>query len=280
MSYIFSKLSTCKENDIKETANEYENLIVVFPLDLLTLGLFRLVMFGERFWNIKRIAFVFLFAIVGFIALHINLFRYEGLTGKFFTWFEFIGPQAGIFLGPAVGFIATFGARVINFVFLGQALEATTIIPLFTLAFAALYFGTDFKGKMGRYTLAIPILAIITFLAHPVGREVWYFTLFWLIPIIMSFSNRLFAKSLGATFTAHSVGGALWIWSVPFAQDPAFWQGLLLVVPIERLVYAIGISIGFIVFTTVLDKAESIVKTGVINIDKRYVIGKGSVKTQ
>jgi len=235
-------------------------------------------MVSNRFWNVKRIAFVFLFAVIGFIALHINIFRYEGLTSSFFTWFEFIGPQAGMFLGPFVGFIATVGARIINFVFLGQALEATTIIPLFTLAFAALYFGTNFKDKLGKYTLLVPILAIIIFLANPVGREVWYFTLFWLIPIIMSFSKRLFAKSLGATFTAHSVGGALWIWSVPFAQNAAFWNGLMAVVPIERFIYAIGISIGFIIFTTVLAKIETIIQTGVINIDKRYVLGKNFLK--
>lgn len=235
-------------------------------------------MVSTKFWNVKRIAFVFLFAIVGFIAIHINIFKYEALTGNFFTWFEFIGPQAGMFLGPVVGFIATFGARIINFIFLGQALEATTIIPLFSLAFAALYFGTNFKEKLGKYTLIVPILAIIVFLAHPVGREVWYFSLFWLIPIIMSFSKRLFAKSLGATFTAHSVGGALWIWAVPFAQDPAFWQRLFLVVPVERFIYAIGISVGFILFSTVLDRVESVVKTGVINIDKRYVLGKHLLK--
>ncbi len=233
----------------------------------------------KSFWSAKRIAFVVLFAAVGFVALQVKLFRYEGLTGKFFTWFEFIGPLAGAFLGPVFGALATLGARLINFILVGNAIEAVTLIPLVTLAFGALYFGTDLKEKItGKIALAVPIIAILAFFAHPVGREVWYFALFWLIPIAALFSKRLFAKALGATFTAHAVGGALWIWFVPFAQTASYWNTLLFVVPVERFIYAIGICISFVLFNTLLAKVEQAAKTNAIRIDERYVLGKSILK--
>lgn len=52
-------------------------------------------------------------------------------------------------------------------------------------------------------------------------------------------------KSLGATFTAHAVGGASWIWA--FNLPPAIWNSLIPVVISERLLFATGIAISYVV---------------------------------
>jgi hypothetical protein len=90
--------------------------------------------------------------------------------------------------------------------------------------------------------VVVPALAIIAFVANPVGREVWYFSLFWTIPIICYFLQErwLLARALGATFMAHSVGGALWVWFVPLPA--AVWASLIPVVIMERLLFAAGIA--------------------------------------
>ena len=96
------------------------------------------------------------------------------------------------------------------------------------------------------------ILAIIIFLAHPYGRQVPLYTLFWVIPLVaFRFRSNLFMKSLGATFTAHSVGGAAWIWA--FNLKASIWQGLIPVVISERLLFAAGIAGSFILTKAVLN---------------------------
>ena len=57
-------------------------------------------------------------------------------------------------------------------------------------------------------------------------------------------------KSLGATFTAHSVGGAAWIWI--FNLKAPVWNSLIPVVISERLLFAAGIAASFIMTREVL----------------------------
>ena len=70
--------------------------------------------------------------------------------------------------------------------------------------------------------------------------------MFWLIPVIAYFKkDNLFIKSLGATFTAHAVGGAAWIWA--FNLPAAVWNGLIPIVIAERLLFATGIAVSYVV---------------------------------
>lgn len=57
-------------------------------------------------------------------------------------------------------------------------------------------------------------------------------------------------RSLGATFTAHAVGGAAWIWA--FNLPASVWQGLIPVVISERLLFAAGIAATFVLTKKVL----------------------------
>ena len=177
------------------------------------------------------------FTTLGILALQVPLTQLAGSSVKF-TLFDAFGPIAGAFLGTLPGAFAVFLMQGFHFVTQGANFsDPAALIRLLPMIVAALYF----SRKMP-LNVVVPALAIIAFVAHPVGREVWYFSLFWTIPIICYFFQErwLLARALGATFMAHSVGGALWVWFVPIPA--AVWVGLIPVVIMERLLFATGIA--------------------------------------
>src|SRR3989338_5364527 len=192
--------------------------------------------------TIKKTAFFIAFTVIGFLALQLPLTQLAGSSVKF-TVFDAFGPTAGAFLGLIPGAIAVLLMQATNFIAQGADwADAGTFIRLLPMIMAALYFARKMP-----LNVVVPVLAIIAFVAHPVGREVWYFSLFWTIPIIAYFFQEkyLIARALGATFAAHSVGGALWIWLVPLPA--AVWIGLIPVVIMERLLFASGIIVSYLV---------------------------------
>lgn len=191
----------------------------------------------------KKLFFLFLFSLLGFIFLQIPFNKLAG-SNVSFTLFDFFAPVAGAFLGPIFGIASVFGVEVVNMWIKQTTLTQGSVIRLFPVLFATYYFATIQK-KGRKWILAVPVLSILIFLAHPNGRQVPYYTLFWLIPLIAyRFRNNLYLKSLGATFTAHSVGGAAWIWA--FNLPASVWNSLIPVVISERLLFAGGIAVSFI----------------------------------
>ena len=128
-------------------------------------------------------------------------------------------------------------------------------------------------SKRTKLNYIIPILAIISFNLNPVGRSAWLYSMYWLIPIVCYFFQErfLFAKALGSTFTAHAVGGAIWIWVFHLPQ--AVWLALIPVVAMERLTFAVGITVTYLVFNNVLNflVQKKIVNWGFL-INPKYVL--------
>ena len=198
----------------------------------------------------KKLFFLSLFTILGFISLQLPFNKLAG-SNVSFTLFDFFAPIAGAFLGPIYGIISVFSVMIANNLIKDVPWTTGTIIRLFPTLFAVYYFATIQKKGENRLILAVPVLAIFAFLAHPIGRQVPYYTFFWFIPLIAyRFRNNLYMKSLGATFTAHAVGGATWIWA--FNLKASVWQGLIPVVISERLLFAAGIAVSFVVIKKVL----------------------------
>ncbi|MBI2101022.1 hypothetical protein HYT53_00235 [Candidatus Woesearchaeota archaeon] len=224
----------------------------------------------------KGILFLVIFSVLVFIGDKINFSRLVGAENQFFTLFQFFGPVAGAFLGPVVGVLAVLIAEVSSYLVAGKTLVWSyplmiNILRLLPMLFAAWYFGT----KKNKLSFFVPVAAILLFIAHPVGRQVWFFALFWTIPIVIKllpkkYGDKLFLRSLGATFTAHAVGGAMWNYIVP--MTPQAWTALIPVVIYERLLFAGGIAISFIALSTLLDRLDSKTKSEYINIDKKYIL--------
>ncbi|MBI2656515.1 hypothetical protein HYX03_02145 [Candidatus Woesearchaeota archaeon] len=224
----------------------------------------------------KGILFLLIFSVLVFIGDRINFSKLVGADNQFFTFFQFFGPVAGAFLGPVVGVLSVLIAETSSYLLLGKAFTLVNVLRLLPMLFAAWYFGT----KKDKVSFLIPAAAILLFVAHPVGRQVWFFALFWTIPIIIKllpkkYGEKAFLKSLGATFTAHSVGGAMWNYIVP--MTPAAWIALIPVVVYERLLFASGIAVSFVLFNTLLDRLDVRTKADYVNVDKRYVLFKHAI---
>jgi len=221
----------------------------------------------HQFMTKRNWLFIAIFVILGFVALQIPVTQLAGSKAKF-TVYDAFAPVAGSFIGSIPGVIAVFLMQFFNFLARGAQIEdAGTIIRFFPMLFAVLYF-----AKKGRLNLIVPLLAMAAFITHPIGRTVWYFSLFWLIPIAAHFlrDRFLLARSLGATFTAHAVGGALWIWT--FSLPATAWNALIPVVIVERLLFALGIGGSFILVNNLLGFLE---KKHLLNlgfyIDPKYL---------
>lgn len=217
----------------------------------------------------KNLLFIVIFAVVGFIALQIPVAQLEGSKVSF-TVYDAFAPVAGAFIGSLPGVLAVFLMQFFNFLVHGAVIEdAGTIIRFLPMLFATLYF-----ARKSKFNLVIPALAIIAFVVHPIGRTVWYFALFWIIPLLAYFfrDRFLLARALGATFTAHAVGGALWIWF--FALPAPVWISLIPVVAVERALFALGITGSFLLINNLLAFLEkkNILHLGFF-IDQKYLFG-------
>lgn len=195
----------------------------------------------------RKIYFTIIFIIIGLLAFQVSLSRIIGSNIKF-TLFDAFGPITSAFLGTIPGIIALFFIQFFNLLIHGvKALDAATIIRFFPVMFAAWYF-----AKPRRINILIPILAIIAFNLHPIGRSAWYYSMYWLIPIFCEFLRERFllARALGATFTAHAVGSTAWLWM--FGLSKAVWTGLIPIVAMERGMFAVGICITYLAVNNIL----------------------------
>jgi len=221
-----------------------------------------------EFFNKKRIVFIALFAVLAFIAYRVNFSPLLGVENQAFTYFQFFGPTAGIFLGPVAGALSVLAAQIANFVLLGKSFELINLIRLTPMVFAALYFG----AKRKRLAAIAPLACMAAFILHPVGMQAWFYSLLWLIPLLGTvFKKNLFAKAMGSTFTAHAVGATAFLYAVP--TTPEFWAMLIPITLVERFFFASGISLSYIGFNSVLSWIEHRVPSGILNIDRKYALG-------
>lgn len=91
--------------------------------------------------------------------------------------------------------------------------------------------------------LAVPMLCMALFIAHPIGREAFVYSWYWAIPLLVHFLPRQipFFEALGTTFVAHAVGSVLQLYYMPMAAE--YWWGLMPVVIVERVLFASGITL-------------------------------------
>lgn len=195
---------------------------------------------------LKKVLFILIFTAVGLALSQIPFTQIVG-SKQNFSFFDFMAPASGAFLGGWFGAISVLIVKLINAIFKNQHLDFITIIRLFPLVFAAIYFGTKSK-----WISIAPLACMALFLVHPEGRGAWVFCLYWLIPIAALFiKNRLIANALGATFTAHAVGSVAFLYA--FNLKSAIWMSLIPQVFLERMVMAIGIWVFYLVTNSVLD---------------------------
>ncbi len=198
--------------------------------------------------------FAVLYIIAGLLLIRVPFTALVGAKASF-TLFDFFAPIAVVFLGPVAGVVSILAVLLGNAAIHGGSLVATPlIIRICTLTAAALYLAYIHKNskKMNALILLVPLASIIIFNAHPIGRTVWYYSLFWTIPFIAYLrKDLLFMRALGATFAGHAIGGAIWIWA--YNTPAGVWNALIPIVIKERLVFAIAVTLSYMLFNAVID---------------------------
>src|SRR3989344_7041628 len=130
-----------------------------------------------------------IFVAIGIIALQIPINILAGAKVKF-TLFDLFAPISGAFLGSGIGAAGVVVMQAFNLAMHGFAGVQTDSFVKFlaTLRFLPLIFGAlyfSLKQKNNRLILIVPLLSIIAFNLHPIGKTVWFYSLFWLIPLIV-----------------------------------------------------------------------------------------------
>lgn len=219
----------------------------------------------------KRILFIIIFAALGLLISQIPISPIRG-SKQSFTPFEFLGPTSGMFLGVWPGAVSVFLVKLFNILIKRQSFDVVTLIRFFPMMLAAVYFGLP---KSKKVILVIPLLCIALFILHPQGRQVWYFSLYWLIPLICFFKkDRLILNALGSTFTAHAIGSTAFLYA--FNLSAPVWAGLIPIVFMERMLFASGIWLFYLVINSLLDWLVKKRKISLLKIlvNPRYVFSK------
>jgi len=203
---------------------------------------------------IAKSFFSILFAAFFMILTKVKLTPILGTKMKFSASVIF-GPILSSILGIAPGTFSIIFAHLIGLLIGFYEIKSLSsyfvFLPIIT---AGIYFARVFKRDR---KMVIPcILAILLFILHPIGRKVWFYSLFWTIPIFIATFKRkddilfkhkflvLYAYSLGAAFVDHAVGSVMYLY---FFNIPSkFWIQAIPLTIIERLLIAFGIMISYL----------------------------------
>jgi len=224
--------------------------------------------------------FSILFAAFFIILTKVKLTPILGTKMKFSASVIF-GPILSSILGIVPGTFSIVFAHLVGLLIGFYKIKSLSsyfiFLPIIT---AGIYFARVFKRDR---KMVIPcILAILLFVLHPIGRKVWFYSLFWTIPIFIAtykkkhdilFKHKflvLYAYSLGAAFVDHAVGSVMYLY---FLNIPAkFWIQAIPLTIVERLLIAFGIMVSYLSITACLKSiAELAIPTALIIKEKRKI---------
>ena len=95
----------------------------------------------------KKILFVIIFIVLGLAISQIPISPIVG-SKQSFTPFEFLGPTSGMFLGVWPAAISVFFVKLFSSLIEHQPFDITTLIRLFPMMLAAIYFGIPKSRKL------------------------------------------------------------------------------------------------------------------------------------
>lgn len=168
-----------------------------------------------------------------FITLFLAVTRYSLLLPKFYVVFSLGLPGLYSAIGAA-GFIAFVPSAVLSVMYLSSFSLISIYFNIPTLA-GTWYFNSS---SVRSHALAMTACAA-GFAVHPVGSHVAWYTVYWIIPVVISAAGlrSLFFKSLGTVFVMHAVGTVCWLYTT-ISVTPAFIIALAPRVLFERIALA------------------------------------------
>jgi hypothetical protein len=207
--------------------------------------------------KIKKFLKISIFPLFSLLFLALTKIKFAPIIG---TKMKF---SLSVFFGPTLGriFGINYGTGIIILThLLGLLLgiyKIKAIKDFFTflpIIFAGIYFSRIFKGE--KKLILIPSTCILLFILHPIGRAVWFYSGFWLIPIFISFYKekldkilkfpifKIYGYSLGTAFCDHALGSVIYLYLLNIPSH--FWISAIPLTIIERLIIAGGIEICYL----------------------------------
>jgi len=221
--------------------------------------------------KMKKLFFIVLFIGLSLLSYHLRLFHIKG-SKYTFSLFSFLGPLPTAFIGPISGLIAIFLTEFIHKTTILTHISLFTFLRFFILPISSIYFTYFHKNKI---IILIPLICMLLFLINPTGRASYVYTLYWLIPIILPiFTKNIFMRALSTTFVSHAMGSVMFLYL--FDTNPGFWISLIPIVAIERLTFALGITISYILLVNILN----ILFKDELLIENEYVLKMPNINIQ
>ena len=234
-------------------------------------------------WNkklLKQRAFWLLFSLIGVVFFSkIKFHRIFGTPFQF-SLLTIFGPNVEVFGGFTVSLIVFTLGRIIQ-ILLGfsKGSSALLYIVYFPLFFASHYFSKLVDARHSsrpKYPLLIPLVAILLFILHPIGRVVWYFSLFWAIPIVIYYLApkidqlglgvpRIFIFALAATYIDHAIGSIIFLYTLNIPAE--YWVMAIPYVPLERTVFALGITAMYFFLKETINALSPTIAINIYNIN-------------
>ena len=212
----------------------------------------------------------FLFTILSSILfLFLSKIKFSPILGTKmkFSLSVFLGPTLAKIFGLGYGtgiIILTYLMGVIAGVYKTKALK--DLFTFFPIMLAGFYFSKIFKGD--KKLIFVPLICILFFVLNPIGRTVWFYSGFWLIPIFISLFKekldrilrfsifRIYGYSLGSAFTDHAVGSVIYLYLLKIPSQ--FWIQAIPMTILERLMIAAGIEFCYFLELAIIGFFEKI----------------------
>lgn len=241
-NFILDKLSRIKKYNIdKDKLNnkkyESDKKIKITKRKMLIIKLFFSIMFASLFIVLTKVKIT---PILG--------------TESSFSASVMFGPIISKFLGISFGSSSIIFAHIFGVIVGIYKLKSIFSYFIFLpIIIAGIYFARIFKNE--KKLLWIPLACISLFILHPIGREVWFYSLFWTIPLFFviakdridriskNYVARVYLYSLATAFIDHCVGSVLYLYLMNIPKE--FWIMAIPLTIIERIIIALGITVSY-----------------------------------
>jgi len=192
-----------------------------------------------------------------FLFLFLTQIKFAPILGTkmSFSLSVFFGPTLAKIFGINYGTGIIILTHLIGLLFGIYKVQAIKdFFTFFPIIFAGIYFAKIFKGE--KKLIFIPLLCIFLFILHPIGKIVWFYSLFWVLPILIAvFKEKLdrilkfpvfkiYGYSLGTAFVDHSVGCVIYLYLLNIPAH--FWIEAIPHTILERLLIAGGVSVFYL----------------------------------
>jgi len=172
-----------------------------------------------------------------------SLAKLSFVVGSHMVWLSgpaIITPLVGAFGGFFASSIVLIIRMTVHFL-LFKTLSLSFLAFCVPGFFGSLYWAT----RSSVIRVFVPLICMALFIAHPVGGQAFVYSLYWLIPVALYFfgRNTIFMQALGSTFVVHAVGSVIWLYTVPMTA--AMWLGLIPIVAVERLLFAVCMVVAY-----------------------------------